>query len=90
MIGFHTRAFLFPLCFGLHSLVRFERHRPVLRDGAGTSGLGAVVRRALGDDRRGVTAVEYAVVIGAVALAIAAGFATLSVKLMATVEVLPI
>ncbi len=90
MIDFHTGAFLFPLCFGLHSLARFERHRPVLRDGTGTSRPGAAGRHALGGDRRGVTAVEYAVVIGAVALAIAAGFAMLSVKLMATVEVLPI
>jgi len=43
-----------------------------------------------GVDRRGATTMEYAVGIDALGLAIAAGFATRSMKLMAKVGVLPL
>ena len=41
-------------------------------------------------DRRGVTTVEYAVIIGILALAIVASFAMLSGKLLNAMTVLPI
>lgn len=69
---------------------RFNRHRLALCQGIGRSHSFAARGRALRADRRGVTVVEYAVVIGALGLAIAAGFATLSLKLMEKVEVLPL
>jgi Flp pilus assembly pilin Flp len=90
MTDFSSPTALFHLCSGLLSLTRFDRHRLALRAGIDGSHRFAAKARALRVDLRGVTVVEYAVVIGALGLAIAAGFATLSLKLMEKVEVLPL
>ena len=92
---FSSLAFPLHFWFGLLSLTRNDRHRLGLRrrssgpGPAAPAGLAPAVH-ALVADRRGVTAVEYAVVIGTLALAIITGFATLSLKLKAKMEVLPL
>lgn len=43
-----------------------------------------------GDDRHGTVAVEYAVIIGTLAVAIIGAFAVLSGKLMVLIELLPL